>query len=197
MSHERYIKLIDEMIVGDVPTAQWNELHRHLAGCTSCRARYDRVSLAERMLHGGPGALSTPSSSTLKRLEGAVLGATAARDPAWQRALQWFAPTQRWAVGVAADPPQKIVNGPKTLISIAHPECKTALGGSAPNVPCVPKLIHGLRAPQCRFTAIRKSHQMNVVRPGPSDFRRNILRTGRPQPTTMPISKTPLPAPEQ
>jgi len=38
---------------------------------------------------------------------------------------------------------------------------------------------------------------MNVVRPGPSDFRRNILRTGRPQPTTMPISKTPLPAPEQ
>src|SRR5215475_15911353 len=101
------------------------------------------------------------------------------------------------AVGVAADPPQKIVNGPKTLISIAHPECKTALGGSAPKIPCVLKLIHGLRTPQCRFAAIRKSHQMNVVRPGPSDFRRNILGTGRPQPTTMAISKTPLPAPEQ
>ncbi len=89
------------MIVGEVATGDWNELHRHLAGCTSCRARYDRVSLAERMLHGGPAALNTPSSSTLKRLEGAVLGATATPPPAWQRALQWFAPTQRWATGVA------------------------------------------------------------------------------------------------
>ena len=102
MSHERYIKLIDEMVVGDVATADWNELHRHLAGCPSCRARYDRVALAERMLHGGPKALDTPSSSTLKRLEGAVLGAAVTPAPAWQRALGWFAPPQRWAVGVAA-----------------------------------------------------------------------------------------------
>jgi hypothetical protein len=102
MSHERYIKLIDEMIVGDVGTSDWNELNAHLSGCTACRARYDRVSLAERMLHGGPKALDTPSSSTLKRLEGAVVGRVAAPVPAWQRALQWFAPTQRWAVGVAA-----------------------------------------------------------------------------------------------
>jgi hypothetical protein len=93
--------LIDEMIVGEVATGEWKDLHRHLAGCMPCRARYDRVSLAERMLHGGPQALITPSSSTLKRLEGAVLGATAASPPAWQRALQWFAPTQRWAAGVA------------------------------------------------------------------------------------------------
>ena len=102
MSHDRYIRLIDDMLLGEVPTAEWNELHRHLAGCTSCRARYDRVSLAERMLHGGPTAMQTPSSSTLRRLEGAVLGSSAAPPPAWQRALQWFAPTQRWAVGVAA-----------------------------------------------------------------------------------------------
>ncbi len=102
MSHDRYIKLIDEMLLGELPTDEWNELHRHLAGCTACRARYDRVSLAERMLHGGPKAMDTPSSSTLKRLEGAVLGATAAPAPAWQRALAWLAPTQRWAVGVAA-----------------------------------------------------------------------------------------------
>ena len=102
MSHDRYIRLIDEMIVGDVGTSDWDELHLHLSGCTTCRARYDRVSLAERMLHGGPKALDTPSSSTLKRLEGAVVGRVAQPAPAWQRALQWFAPTQRWAVGVAA-----------------------------------------------------------------------------------------------
>jgi hypothetical protein len=102
MSHDRYIRLIDDMLVRDVEPGEWNELHRHMAGCLTCRARYDRVSLAERMLHGGPSALATPSSSTLKRLEGAVLGAAAAPLPAWQRALQWMAPTQRWAVGVAA-----------------------------------------------------------------------------------------------
>jgi hypothetical protein len=101
MSHERYIRLIDEMIVGDVPAPEWNELHRHLVGCSSCRARYDRASLAERMLHGGPKALDTPSASTLKRLEGAVLGASTPRAPAWQRAVQWLTPTQRWAAGVA------------------------------------------------------------------------------------------------
>jgi hypothetical protein len=120
MSHDRYIEIIDEMILGEVPTAEWNDLQRHLVGCASCRARYDRVSLAERMLHGGPGAMQTPSSSTLKRLEGAVLGAAAAPVPAWQRALQWFAPTQRWAVGVAAAA-AVVVLVPLLLRSPAHP----------------------------------------------------------------------------
>jgi hypothetical protein len=101
-NHDRYLRLIDEMIVGDVEPAQWNELRAHLGGCPACRARYDRVSLAERMLHGGPKALDTPSASTLVRLEGAILGAAVPPKPAWQRALGWFAPTQRWAVGVAA-----------------------------------------------------------------------------------------------
>jgi hypothetical protein len=101
MSHDRYIKIIDEMLVGDMEPAMWDELHAHLAGCTSCRARYDRVAMAERMLHGGPRAIDTPSSSTLKRLEAVVLS-SATPASAWQRALRWFAPTQRWAVGVAA-----------------------------------------------------------------------------------------------
>ncbi|MCA1664483.1 MAG: hypothetical protein LC659_09475, partial [Myxococcales bacterium] len=101
MTHDKYTRLIDELIVRDVEPGEWSELHRHLAGCVSCRARYDRVALAERMLHGGSSAVDTPSSSTLKRLEGAVLGA-AAPAPMWQRAVQWFAPTQRWAVAVAA-----------------------------------------------------------------------------------------------
>lgn len=102
MTHERYQKWIDELIVGEVAPTEWNELRLHLAGCAGCRARYDRVSLAERMLHGGPQALDTPSASTLARLEGAILGDGARRPSAWVRGLQWFAPTQRWAVGLAA-----------------------------------------------------------------------------------------------
>jgi hypothetical protein len=100
--HERYLKMIDELILDDRPSGDWHELRTHLAGCASCRARYDRVSLAERMLHGGPDALATPSSSTLRRLEGAVIAPATPRAPAWQRVLAWMAPTQRWAVGVAA-----------------------------------------------------------------------------------------------
>ncbi|MDB4970991.1 MAG: hypothetical protein JWN44_6680 [Myxococcales bacterium] len=102
MSHERYIKLIDEMIVGDVAPGDWQELRAHLGGCTSCRARYDRVALAERMLHGGPAALAKPSPSSFDRIGAAILDGAAAPTPAWQRALHWLAPKQRWAVGVAA-----------------------------------------------------------------------------------------------
>jgi hypothetical protein len=102
MSHERYIQLIDEMIVRDVAAGDWQELRAHLQGCTSCRARYDRVALAERMLHGGPAALAKPSPTSLDRIGAAVLDGAIARPQAWQRALKWLAPTQRWAVGLAA-----------------------------------------------------------------------------------------------
>jgi len=102
MSHERYMKMIDEMIVRDVAASDWQELRAHLQGCSGCRARYDRVAMAERMLHGGPAALAKPSPASFDRIGAAVLDGVAARPPAWQRALQWFAPTQRWAAGVAA-----------------------------------------------------------------------------------------------
>lgn len=102
MSHERYIKIIDEMIVGELEPATWNELRAHLAGCVACRARYDRVALAERMLYGGPAALASPSPAALARIGAAVVDGAAAPKPAWQRALAWMAPTQRWATGVAA-----------------------------------------------------------------------------------------------
>ena len=59
--HRRFEKLIDDMIL-DGNAGNWAELRLHLQGCPRCRERYDRVSLAERMLHGGPGALETPSS---------------------------------------------------------------------------------------------------------------------------------------
>lgn len=101
-AHPRYQRLIDEMIVGELAPADWQRLRLHLVGCAACRARYDRVSLAERMLHGGPSALQTPSSSTFARIEGALLDGAAARGRSWQRALGWLAPTPRWATGLAA-----------------------------------------------------------------------------------------------
>jgi len=101
--HEHYFELIDELILDELEPSDWQRLRTHLPGCASCRARYDRVSLAERMLHGGPRALDTPSSTLLRRLEGAVVDLAAVRSPpAWQRALSWLAPTHRWATAAAA-----------------------------------------------------------------------------------------------
>lgn len=100
--HDKYVRVIDETILGDVAPADWEELRQHLRGCADCRARYDRVALAERMLSGGPAALDRPSAATLDRIGAAVLDGAAGRPGAWQRMLQWFAPTQRWAVGLAA-----------------------------------------------------------------------------------------------
>jgi hypothetical protein len=97
MEHERYERLIDQLILhegGRLAPPAWQELRAHLTGCAPCRERYNRVALAERMLHGGPLALSSPSPASF---DSAV-----ARPPAWRRALGWLAPPQRWAVGVVA-----------------------------------------------------------------------------------------------
>jgi hypothetical protein len=104
-SHERYEQLIDELILSDEGSEEsspkWQTLRAHLMGCPRCRERYDRVSLAERMLHGGPAALAVPSPASFERIGAAVLAQSTARPPAWQRMVQWFAPPQRWAMGLA------------------------------------------------------------------------------------------------
>jgi hypothetical protein len=54
------------------------------------------------MLHGGPDKAFEPSPFELDRIAEAVLDHSAPPSKSgWQRALQWFAPTQRWAAGVA------------------------------------------------------------------------------------------------
>jgi hypothetical protein len=95
---EKYQRLVDEVLLGPVPPAKWERLRTHLKGCEDCRARYNRVVLAERMLHGGPGAIDTPSPDEIDRIAGGIF---AEETPAWKRMLQWFAPTPRWATGVA------------------------------------------------------------------------------------------------
>lgn len=101
MTHERFSRIIDELIVGELAPAEWHELRDHLRGCSACRARYDRVALAERMLGGGPAALGRPSQASLDRIGAAVLDGAAPPARGWQRLVQWFAPTPRWAAGLA------------------------------------------------------------------------------------------------
>ena len=95
-----YTKLFDRVLLGELAPADWERLRGHLKACEPCRGRYDRAVLAERMLHGGPAALDRPSPSEFSRIEGALFGAE--RQPAWQRVLQWFQPTARWATGALA-----------------------------------------------------------------------------------------------
>jgi hypothetical protein len=101
--HDKYERLIDGMVLDPLSAPAWQELRGHLRDCDACRARYDRVALAERMLHGGPAALATPSPASFDRIGAAVLdGLEPAPKPAWKRALAWLAPPQRWGVALAA-----------------------------------------------------------------------------------------------
>jgi hypothetical protein len=100
--HEKYRRMIDEVLAGELTAPAWQELRVHLVGCAPCRERYDRVALAERMLHGGPEALHRPSPASFERIGAAVLAEATARPPAWQRLLQWLAPPRRWAAVATA-----------------------------------------------------------------------------------------------
>ena len=102
MSHERYISLIDEMIVGDVAAER-------LAGAARAPARLRAVPRPLRPRRAGRAHASRRAGGAGQAFAGFVRshrrgGArrAVARPPAWQRALQWFAPTQRWAIGLAA-----------------------------------------------------------------------------------------------
>jgi hypothetical protein len=99
---ERYERMIDEVIAGELSASAWQELRAHLVECATCRGRYDRVAMAERLLHGGPAALARPSPASFERIGAAVIAGAVVRPPAWQRLLQWLAPPQRWATMAAA-----------------------------------------------------------------------------------------------
>jgi hypothetical protein len=94
----RYESTIDDILVAPLPPAKWNELRLHLRDCGECRERYNRVSLAERMLHGGPAAIGTVSPQTITRIGDAVLDGARPRGlaavPRWAFSL--------FAVGVTA-----------------------------------------------------------------------------------------------
>jgi hypothetical protein len=85
----RFPRWIDSLLVRALPARRWAKLRDHLRGCDACRERYNRVSLAERMLHGGPAALDRPSPTAIDRIGEAVLlgsipsGGGIARVPRW------------------------------------------------------------------------------------------------------------------
>jgi hypothetical protein len=103
-SHARYEQLIDELILDEASAIaapeKWQTLRAHLAECRRCRERYDRVALAERMLHGGPRALAEPSAASLERIGAAVMAQTTRQASAWQRMVQWFTRPGRVAAGL-------------------------------------------------------------------------------------------------
>lgn len=109
-NHQRYEELIDELVLdggdaadhSEAAAQKWRELRAHVAGCARCRERYNRVSMAERMLHGGAGALDSPSPASFERIGAALLGDADPTATAWQRMVQWLRPQRRWVGGLAA-----------------------------------------------------------------------------------------------
>ncbi len=127
---KRYERLIDKMLLEQAP-GDWDRLRAHLRGCEPCRDRYNRVVLAERMLHGGPDKAFAPSPLELDRIAGSLFPT---EKSLWERVLQWFAPTQRWATGVAMAAAALVLipllsRGPMNAHPVANPG---GTGGSGP-----------------------------------------------------------------
>jgi hypothetical protein len=93
---------MDRVVLGELSAAEWNELRTHVRGCDACRERYNRATLAERMLHGGAAAIDRPSPLELERIGSAVLGGAAkASQSGWRSAFAWLRPSARWVTGAA------------------------------------------------------------------------------------------------
>jgi hypothetical protein len=80
---------IDSLLVESLPARRFRKLREHLRGCEGCRERYNRVSLAERMLHGGPGAIERPSPASLDRIGAALLDGYNGRGGGLSRVPRW------------------------------------------------------------------------------------------------------------
>jgi hypothetical protein len=100
---DQYRQMIDEVLIDELPTPNWEKLRKHLAVCPVCRARYNKAVLAERMLHGGPEAVTRPSQAEFDRIGQAIFSTgELAEKPLMGKLLAWLAPPQRWATGLVA-----------------------------------------------------------------------------------------------
>jgi hypothetical protein len=99
---DEYRQMIDRMLVDDLPPREWEELRKHLKGCAPCRDHYDRAVLAERMLHGGPQSIETPSPAEIDRIADALFAPLDERPDFLTRMAAWFAPKQRLVAGLVA-----------------------------------------------------------------------------------------------
>ncbi len=98
---DAFHRMIDDIVIDELPVAKWDKLRKHLQTCAACRQRYNKAVLASRMLAGGPEAIGTPSPGELDRIARAVLDEHEPQKAGFGRLLQWFAPAQRWGTGLA------------------------------------------------------------------------------------------------
>ena len=83
MECERSKRLVEKTLVGQLSTSEWETLRAHLRNCDSCRDRYNRFTLADRMLHGGPAALDRLSPGEIGRIENSLFAELDAPRSSW------------------------------------------------------------------------------------------------------------------
>jgi len=84
---------LERSFLGELDPEGLAELHRHLAGCTDCRARYDRQVAVERQLEPGAG----PLPAAHLNLVGAAVMAKARQAATATTSRRWW----RFSVGFA------------------------------------------------------------------------------------------------
>ncbi len=102
-----FAPLVQQMVAGELADGKRREVFTHVKGCASCQSLYNRLVLAERMLHGGPKAAFTISAFEVEQVATLVLdGATSSAEKMVslpQRIFAWFSPPRfAAAVGVVA-----------------------------------------------------------------------------------------------
>lgn len=90
---------IDRLLVDEeLAPRKMARLRDHVAGCDACRVRYNKIMLASRLFHGGPEALTQPSSGEVDRVRQQLFAPRVrlVPDPPLRRRLL------RFALGLAA-----------------------------------------------------------------------------------------------
>lgn len=94
MTHSSIHAMIDRAFLDELSAEESADLRAHLSSCPGCRARYNRLMVAERVLSGGPAAVGRASE---RELDAARVRVFAAIDRDQRRAGR---PLRAWLGGL-------------------------------------------------------------------------------------------------
>lgn len=131
----RHAKLIDRLVIEDLPPSKMGALRDHLAACPACQQRYNRVVLASRLLDGGPDKLDQPSQRELAWVEHAVLERTRLvpdSQPVRRSVLRWVVGLAGAAAALAIVLPLALRSGPPPTTGPRMPSTEFQARGGVP-----------------------------------------------------------------
>ncbi|MBN2358366.1 MAG: zf-HC2 domain-containing protein [Deltaproteobacteria bacterium] len=146
--HDHVERLVDRYFAGKLAPGRVDEMRRHLRECDACRARYDRLALAEQRAVGQAEARAL---ADLRLLEDVVGASQLARRPEPAR-RRWLAYALAPTVAVAATFALVILNqtpsGDERLVARGPGATGAAVGVGVAAVDPARGLVYDARRPE-------------------------------------------------